>query len=72
MNGAAPTRSYFGDFATGKYLFSDPNNIALDLCSTKVSGTSTRDSAKDGYYDIMNVLWFKGSDGIYTITGGKY
>ena len=57
-----PSWTYFGDFSTNP-LFQETNNAAIDICSTRVSGSSTRDSSLDGNYDMMNFIWFRGEVG---------
>ena len=65
INGVVSTTGYFGDFSSGITLFADINNAAIDICSTRNSGLSTRNSAKDGYYDVLNFLWYKGAETLF-------
>lgn len=53
---------YFGDFSS-KPLFQDTANATIDICSTRVSGSSMRNSSVDGNYDMMNFAWFRGEFG---------
>ena len=53
---------FFGDFST-KPLFQEMSNAAIDICSTRVSGSTTRNSSLDGNYDMMNFEWFRGEFG---------
>ena len=64
-------RVYFGDFTTG-HLFSDMNTNQIQLCSTTSSGTDSIEN--EGNYDMLNFIWFKGSEGLYvpTSTEGKF
>ena len=67
INGTGMSRAYFGDF-TGP-LFYVSNTDQLHLCSTTAPGT---DSIEDeGKYDMLNFIWFQGSEGLYEPTGGK-
>ena len=53
--------------------FADMNNAVIELCSQKVSGSATvRDSTKDSYADVLNLMWFKGAEGLYTNNSGKF
>ena len=63
------SRTYFADFGSGKYLVSDMDNVEITLCSRRVEGTSN--IIFYGNYDVMNFMWFKGSEGLYVPTGGK-
>ena len=69
INGVDMSRTYFSDFSSGKYLFSDMNNVELMLCSRRVEWSNTLYGR--GNYDLMNFMWFKGSEGLYVPTGGK-
>lgn len=72
INATGPNWTYFGDFPT-KPLFQQMSNAAIDICSTRVSGSSTRDSSLDGNYDMMNFVWFRGEFGNPWSGGsGKY
>ena len=73
LNQTEPTDyTYFGDFSTNP-LFQEMSNAAIDICSTRVSGSTTRDSSLDGNYDMMNFAWFRGEFGNpWTGGSGKY
>ena len=45
--------------------------MIIDLCSQMVSGTTTRETNKDGNYDILNFLVFSGAGGVYQNTASK-
>ena len=45
--------------------------MILDLCSQMVDGTTTRETTKDGNYDILNFLMFTGGGGVYQDTDSK-
>ena len=68
INGVDMNRVYFGDFTTG-HLFSDMNTGQITLCSTTSDGTNSMGTG--GNYDLLNFMWFKGSEGLYVPTGGK-
>ena len=68
VNGVGMSRVYFGAFST--HLFTDMNTDQIHLCSTTVPGTN--DIVKEGSYNMMNFIWFKGSEGLYEPTGGKF
>ena len=68
INGAVTNREYFGDFGT--HLFYVPSTDQIHLCSTTASGSDT--IAIEGNYDMLNFIWFKGSEGLYVPTGGKF
>ena len=69
VNGTGMNRAYFGDFTTG-HLFYDMNTDQLQLCSQTLSGTNN--ITAEGNYDMMNFIWFKGSEGLYVPIGGKF
>ena len=62
VNTSSPNYVYFGDLITSP-LLQDISNAAVDICSTRVSGSSLRDSQMDGNYDMMNFAWFRGAFG---------
>ena len=47
--------------------------MVLDFCSQVTDGTTptTRETNKDGNFDILNFLWFAGPSGIYDNSTGK-
>ena len=69
VNGVGMNRVYFGTFTAGN-LFYDNNADQITLCSTTVP--STNDIVDEGNYDMLNFIWFKGSEGLYVPTGGKF
>ena len=69
INGVDRSRAYFSDFSLGQYLFIDMNNVEIMLCSGRKEGTTI--ISYYGHYDMMNFIWFKGSEGLYVPTGGK-
>ena len=71
INGAVSSTGTFGDFSSGITLFADINNAAIDICSTRNNGLSTRNSAKDGNYDVLNFLWYKGTETLFANSSGK-
>ena len=71
VNDFASSTGNFGDFSAGNNLFADINNAAVDICSTRENGLSTRNSAKDGNYDVLNFLWYKGAEILYVNSSGK-
>ena len=71
INDFASSTGNFGDFSAGNNLFADINNAAVDICSTRENGLSTRNSAKDGNYDVLNFLWYKGAEILYVNSSGK-
>ena len=68
INGAVTNRVYFGNFGT--HLFYVPTTDQIHLCSTTVPGSDS--IMYEGNYDMMNFIWFKGSEGLYVPTGGKF
>ena len=70
INGVNSSRIYFGDFSSGDYLFGDMSNLEITLCSRKLEGSDTN-VLNYGVYDLMNFVWFKGSEGLYVPSGGK-
>ena len=46
------------------------SNAQLELCSRKVTGSSTtKDSTKDSKLDIVNFMWFKGAEYVFSDSG---
>ena len=70
MNQTIPSRTYFGDAATA-IINDDSSNQAIDLCSTKQSGSSIRNSSIDGNYDMANFMWREGDEGPFRNASGK-
>ena len=68
INGVGMNRKYFGDFS--RHLFYVPTTDQITLCSKITPGTN--DIAAPGNYDMLNFIWFKGSEGLYVPTGGKF
>ena len=62
------SRVYFGDFST--HLFDEMNTDQIQLCSTTTSGADT--IIHGGKFDMLNFIWFKGSEGLYVPTGGRF
>ena len=71
VNGVGMNRVYFGDFTTG-HLFYEANTDQMLLCSMTVPGTNYIET--EGNYDMLNFIWFKGSEGLYepSSTEGKF
>jgi hypothetical protein len=65
-----PPRTYFGNFQTA-LLLQDTNELTVDICSTMVSGSSTRNSSIDGNYDMMNFMWYKGDESLFQNSSGN-
>ena len=68
VNEVGMDRVYFGDFGT--HLFYDLNTDQIHLCSTTDSGADS--IVDEGNYDMLNFIWFKGSEGLYEPIGGKF
>ncbi len=64
-----PNRTYFGDFSTAP-LLEDPNELTIDICSTMISESSTRNSSIDGNYDMMNFMWYYGDESLFQNSSG--
>ena len=67
------SRIYFWDSAgtaSPPALFFGVNNMVLDFCSQVIDGIkpTTRETAKDGSFDILNFVWFAGPGGVYQNT----
>ena len=72
VNGAGMVRDYFGYFNDHLYhLFSDWNTDQITLCSTTDPGTDNME-ATGSNYDMMNFVWFKGSENLFAPTDGKF
>lgn len=70
INQQIPTQIAFGDTTTSP-LFQDKGSGTIDICSTKESGTSIRNSSVDGNYDMMNLLWFQGEERAFQNPSGN-
>ena len=65
-NGISPV--YFGDFSTGDTTIANGNNAALDICGAyDNSSPGLVDSSLTGTFDLMNILWFQGSESVFKI-----
>ena len=69
INGVSSARSYFADFGTGHYLFHDRDNVEVNFCARRIQGGST--PLYTGSNDLMNFIWFKGSEGLYVPAPSK-
>ena len=72
VNGVSMNRVYFGNF-TSAHLFCDMNTDQLMLCS-RAASDGPNSILNEGKYDMLNFIWFKGSEGLYepTSTEGKF
>jgi hypothetical protein len=71
INGVSTPRTYFCDFSSGYDLFADMDNAKIELCSREVSGEpGVLDNTTDSYSDIVDFMWFKGAEGLFTNTSG--
>ena len=68
VNGVGMNRVYFGNFDT--HLFYDLDTDQIMLCSETATGTPN--IVNEGNYDMLNFIWFQGSEGLYEPTGGKF
>ena len=73
------SRVYFADSAgttSPPALLFGVNDMVLDFCSQVIDGTipTTRETTKDGNFDILNFLWFAGASGVYqnTVCNSKF
>ena len=72
INGVLAPISYPCNFSTGVTLFSDMNNAMLELCTKKIDGqANTIDTTRYTYADIMNFMWIKGTQHLFTNQSGK-
>ena len=70
VNQTIPPRTYFGDSLSAPLSYKLFDQI-IDLCSTKQSESSTRNSSIDGNYDMANFIWHEGDEGPFQNTSGK-
>ena len=70
INGVGMTRTYFSDFSLGEYLFSGIDNVEFMLCARRVSGSFS--TIYYGNHDLMNFIWFQGSEGLYVPDPSKW
>ena len=68
LNGVPSDRNYFANFGLGRYLFWDMNNVEINLCAKR---NNVGEPVYPGNYDLMNFIWFKGSEGLYVPDPGK-
>lgn len=68
VNGIAEPRIYFGYIKEGEVLYpnNNGNQLAIDLCSSRLPHSPDRNFALDGDYDVLNFLWLHGAAGIDT------
>ena len=67
------SRIYFADSAgtaSPPALFFGVNNMVLDFCSQVIDGATptTRQTTKDGNFDILNFQWVAGPGAVYQNT----
>ena len=75
IGSSSTSRIYFADSAgtaSPPALFFGVTNMVLDFCSKVMDGTTptTRETNKDGNFDVLNFLWFAGPGGVYQNTSG--
>ena len=63
INGVLSTHTYLTDFSGGFYLFHDRNNVEVNFCARRDQGGNN--PVYTGNFDLMNFIWFKGSEGLY-------
>ena len=73
VNQTATSRVYFGNFATGDRTIPDGNQSAIDVCGAYDSASSNLvSSSLTGNFDILNLLWIQGSQGLFqNMTGNN-
>jgi len=73
VNQTVTPRVYFGDFSTGDTTIADGNNAALEICGVFDSTSSNMVNPNlSGYFDVLNFLWFQGSESLFQDTSGSY
>ena len=77
VGSSSTSRVYFADLAgtaSPPPLFFGVTNMVLDFCSKFMDSITpkTRETNKDGNFDIVNFLWFAGPSGVYQNTTGTY
>ena len=61
INGAGQSRTYFG--GVSNLLFHELTNIEISICARWTDNQSAL--TLFGNYDAMNLIWFKGAEGLY-------
>ena len=67
VNQTSTPKVFFGDFAAGDTTIADGNNAALEICGVFDSASSSL----TGYFDVLNFIWFQGSQGLFISTTGN-
>ena len=72
INDVVSSKVYFDNYTSNNYLFPDMNNLEVMLCSNTAYGTNNLEFFGD--YDMINLVWFRGAEGLYspTVTQGKF
>lgn len=66
MNDIGTPRVYFGNFANGDTPIPNTNNAAFEFCgSFDPLSQDLVDSTRSGSFDLMNFIWFQGSEGLF-------
>ena len=66
VNENVAPRVYFGNFSLGKYTIYDWNSDVLDLCGVYDSiGPNNVNSDIQGYYDVLNFVWYQGVQNLF-------
>ena len=72
VNQIGTSKVYFGDFGAEKFTILDENNAALEICGAFDSISPNKVSQTWlGYYDVLNFVWFQGSQYLFQNTSGK-
>ena len=66
VNDNVTPRVYFGDFYAGKYTITDGDSAVIDICGGFDSTSPNKvDSALQGYYDMLNFVWYQGAQNLF-------
>ena len=72
VNQYASPRLHFGDIQTGNIPISNSDNAAIELCGVVDSANPNEvDSNLSGYFDVLNFLWFQGSQNLWVSPTSK-
>ena len=72
INSVATPRAYFGTYPNqSNTFFKVSQYMVFDLCSTKQKGNPNQDTTLNAYFDLTNVLWFRGAEALFSDEAGK-
>lgn len=72
INGVGMNRTFFGNVTAGQPLFLYPSEPTFDMCMRYNDNTTDFITKYSGQFDMMNFLWYRGTEGAWNDPSGKF